>query len=386
MPFYHKLGEIPRKRHVQFRKPDGSLYYEEVFGQEGFSGIQSILYHTHIPSAARQYRSLHPVPTEPESDGRTMHYRHFRTGRLSGGDDPIHGRIPLLFNEDLRICIAKPQKEMSFFYRNADGDEMIFVHQGSGVLESVFGELPFRPGDYLIIPIGTTYRMVLDEGAHVQLVVEAAGPIVPPKRYLNRYGQFIEDSPYCERDIRVPERLITKDEKGEFELHVRQNGQYLAVTLPHHPFDVVGWDGCVYPWALNIEDFEPRTGRIHLPPPVHQTFEGPNFVVCSFVPRLYDYHPEAIPAPYYHSNIDSDEIIYYVHGDFMSRKGIEIGSITVHPRGLPHGPQPGKMEESIGKKETNELAVMIDTFRPLRVAKAAVACEDMAYPYSWLQE
>jgi len=384
MPFYCKLGEIPKKRHVQFRRPNGSLYYEEVFGRQGFSGAQSILYHLHMPPAAKAYRVLCEVAMPPESPNQPQHHRHFRTGQLTGGGDPVEGRVPLLFNEDVRICLAKPTEEMPYFYRNAEGDELIFVHRGSGVLESVFGELSFGPGDYLVIPIGTTYRLRLNPGEHVHLVVEAKGAVEPPARYRSSEGQFLEEAPYCERDIRVPERLVTVDETGEFELRIRQNGRVIAATIPHHPFDVVGWDGYVYPWALNILDFEPKVGRIHLPPPVHQTFEGPNFVVCSFVPRLYDFHPEAIPAPYYHSNIDSDEVLYYVHGDFMSRKGIEPGSITLHPRGLIHGPQPGKIEESIGQRETNELAVMIDTFRPLHVSSVAVQCEDTSYPFSWL--
>lgn len=384
MPYYHRLGMIPKKRHIQFRKPDGGLYYEEVFGTEGFSGIQSILYHLHMPPAARSYKVLEEISAEAEPGDQPQHHRHFRTSSLQGGGDPVGGRIPLLFNEDVRICLARPTAPMTYFYRNAEGDELIFVHEGTGILESVFGELPFGPGDYLVIPAGTTYRFTLGEGEHLHYVLEAKGPIAPPARYRNAFGQFVEDAPYCERDIRVPNRLITKDEKGDFEIRIRKNGRILCAVTPYHPFDVVGWDGCVYPWAFHIEDFEPRVGMIHLPPPVHQTFQGPNFVVCSFVPRLYDFHPEAVPAPYYHSNIDCDEVLYYVRGEFMSRKGIESGSITLHPRGLIHGPQPGRMEASIGQRETNELAVMVDTFRPLQVSRFAAECEDRSYPFSWL--
>ncbi|ADG06345.1 homogentisate 1,2-dioxygenase [Kyrpidia tusciae] len=384
MPFYHKLGILPKKRHIQFRNPDGGLYLEEVFGTRGFSGIQSILYHLHAPSAAKYYEVIGEVPLDGEAADQPGHHRHFRTSGLKESGDPVAGRIPLLFNEDVRICLARPTEPMNYFYRNAEGDELVFVHLGTGVLESVFGELRFGPGDYLVIPVGTTYRFNLDEGEHVHYVIEAKGPIAPPSRYLNEYGQFMEDAPFCERDIRVPDRLVTHDEQGNYEVRIRQKGRIFRAAVPHHPLDVVGWDGYVYPWAFHIEDFEPRVGKIHLPPPVHQTFQGPGFVVCSFVPRLYDFHPEAIPAPYYHSNIDSDEVLYYVRGEFMSRKGIEPGSLTLHPRGVIHGPQPGKIEASIGQRETNELAVMVDTFRPLTVSRYARECEDSGYPFSWL--
>ncbi|ATY84908.1 homogentisate 1,2-dioxygenase [Kyrpidia spormannii] len=384
MPFYHKLGIVPKKRHIQFRNPKGGLYLEEVFGTQGFSGIQSILYHLHTPSAARDYEMIGQVPMDEEGSDQPGHHRHFRTSALKPSGDPVASRLPLLFNDDVRICLAKPTEPMNYFYRNAEGDELIFVHQGTGVLESVFGELRFGPGDYLVIPVGTTYRLNLGEGDNVHYVIEAKGPIAPPSRYLNQYGQFMEDAPFCERDIRVPDRLVTHDEQRDHEIRIRQKGKIFRAVVPHHPLDVVGWDGYVYPWAFHIEDFEPRVGKIHLPPPVHQTFQGPGFVVCSFVPRLYDFHPEAIPAPYYHSNIDSDEVLYYVHGEFMSRKGIEPGSLTLHPRGVVHGPQPGKIEASIGQRETNELAVMVDTFRPLTVSTHARECEDSGYPFSWL--
>ncbi|MFZ5825436.1 MAG: homogentisate 1,2-dioxygenase [Bacillota bacterium] len=384
MPFYVSRGKVPQKRHVQFRQPDGSLYKEQVMGTRGFSGIQSILYHIHPPTALSRVVDLGPVAREYEEPGALRH-RHFRTSGVEPGGDIVSGRRLLMGNENVAIAVALPTEPMDYFYRNGEGDEVLFIHEGKGRLQTSYGSLPYRPGDYLVIPIGTTWRMLPDAGApHRVLVVEAAGSIEPPGRYRNEYGQLLEHSPYCERDIRVPDDLETFDERGEFEVRVRAQGRLTACYFAHHPLDVAGWDGYLYPWALSIYDFEPITGRIHQPPPVHQTFSGPDFVVCSFVPRLYDYHPEAIPVPYNHSNVDSDEVLYYVAGNFMSRRGIEVGSVTLHPSGIPHGPHPGTVEASLGKQRTEELAVMIDTFRPLRVAKAHPAQEDPNYPYSWL--
>lgn len=383
MPFYHRLGEIPHKRHTQFRQTDGSLYREQVLGTRGFDGIQSIVYHRRPPTALARFEDRGPIEIALEEPGALRH-RHFRTAQLKPGGDPISGRQPMLHNADLTLNIALPTEPMNYHYRNGEGDELIFVHEGEGRLETLFGTLPFRRGDYLVIPIGTTYRL-LPNGPARLLVFETRGSIEPPSRYRNEYGQLLEHSPYCERDIRVPQELDTHDEVGEFPVLVRSRNRLSLHILDHHPLDVVGWDGYLYPWAFNIEDFEPITGRIHQPPPVHQTFKGPNFVVCSFVPRKYDYHPQAIPAPYNHSNVDSDEVLYYVEGNFMSRKGIEESSITLHPAGLPHGPHPGTAEASIGKDATEELAVMVDTFHSLYIARGARAIEDERYATSWLE-
>lgn len=381
MPFYYQMGSIPRKRHTQFRKPDGTLYAEQLMGTKGFSGIQSLLYHHRPPTAVREIKWSRKLEWDLEERGGLAH-RHFLTKNVNSSGDPIESRVILLMNEDLSIGIATPDQQMDYFYRNGEGDELLFIHTGSGRLESVFGILSYRPGDYLVIPIGTTYRLV-PETASRFLVVETRSGIYPPHRYRNEHGQLLEHSPYCERDIRVPEQLATFDEKGDFEVRVKAGGMITSYGYDYHPFDVVGWDGYLYPYAFNIEDFEPITGRIHQPPPVHQTFEGRNFVVCSFVPRLYDYHPSAVPTPYNHSNVDSDELLYYVDGNFMSRKGIEQGSITLHPAGIPHGPHPGTVEASLGKRDTQELAVMIDTFRPLYATKAALQTEDRNYMQSW---
>lgn len=382
MPFYHKLGDIPHKRHTQFRAPDGSLYREEVMGTRGFSGIQSILYHVYPPTEVKHVEKLADLEVAYAEFGGIRH-RHFKSLNFPVGGDGYSARRVLLGNSDVTIGVARPAEAMDYYYRNGDNWEVLFVHQGTGRLESIFGWLDFGPGDYLVIPVGTTYKLHFDGGDNRLLVIESATPVEPPKRYRNEYGQLLENSPYCERDIRVPDRLETHIERGEFEVRVRARGQLHRHVLAHHPLDVIGWDGYLYPWIFNIGDFEPITGRVHQPPPVHQTFEGWNFVVCSFVPRLFDYHPQAIPAPYAHSNVNSDEVIYYVDGNFMSRKGVEVGSLTLHPSGLPHGPHPGTMEASIGAKATQELAVMVDTFRPLQVAVQALEFEDDGYAYSW---
>ncbi len=390
MPFYHRLGEIPHKRHTQFRKPDGSLYSEQVMGERGFDGIQSIVYHRNPPTSILRYEDYGPVEIELEEPGAVRH-RHFRTSQMQPQGDFINGRQPLLHNADVTMNLVLPAAQMEldlngakvpYWYRNGEGDELLFIHEGEGEVQSLFGTLPFRRGDYVVIPIGTTYRVQFSGDARM-LVFTCRGNIETPRRYRNEHGQLLEHSPFCERDFRVPVALPAHDERGEFPVLVRSRNRHTLHILDHHPLDAVGWDGYLYPWAFNIEDFEPITGRIHQPPPVHQTFKGPNFVICSFVPRKFDYHPLAIPAPYSHSNVDSDEVLYYVEGNFMSRRGIEPSSISLHPSGLPHGPHPGATEGSIGKEGTEELAVMIDTFHPLRIAKAAVAVEDERYPYSW---
>ena len=384
MTFYYQMGEVPHKRHVQFRKADGSLHHEELMGIHGFAGIQSILYHLRPPTAIRQVGQHRRVEIDYE-DEESLRPRHLRSLALPAGGDAVDGRIPLMGNADVVLSVVRPTEPMSYWYRFAHGDEVLFVHEGRGTFESQFGTHTYRPGDYLVIPTGVMWRLLPDVGVPQRfLVIEAYGHIEPPKRYLNNYGQFLEHSPFCERDIRPPEKLLTFDEAGAFEVRVKARGVITRFEYGHHPLDVVGWDGHLWPFVFNIEDFEPITGRVHQPPPVHQTFDGPGFVICSFVPRLFDYHPLAIPAPYNHSNVDSDEVLYYVEGDFMSRKGIERASFTVHPNGIPHGPHPGTYEGSIGKTRTEELAVMVDTFRPLRVTRAARELEDPNYAYSWL--
>lgn len=381
MPFYANCGEVPHKRHTQFRQPDGTLYHEEVFGTKGFSGIQSILYHAHAPTAVCHVERLSAPPPDAEEAGPLRH-RHFRTAHLTGTGDPIAARQFLLANEDVALGVCTTDVSMTDFYKNAGADELLFVHEGSGTLASMFGTIAFGPGDYLVIPVGTIYQLVVDQPIRY-LILESPSQIEVPHRYRNEYGQYLEHAPFCERDLRLPTWVPPIRAQGAFPIRVKKGHDWSLLSLAHHPFDVIGWDGYVYPYAFNIADFEPITGRVHLPPPVHQTFAGHNFVVCSFVPRLFDYHPLAIPVPYNHSNVDSDEVLYYVRGNFMSRRGIEIGSITLHPSGIPHGPHPGTVEASLGKHGTEELAVMVDTFRPLRVLTPALAVEDAGYMYSW---
>lgn len=383
MPFYHRMGEFPQKRHIQFRKDDGGLYREELMGLEGFSGIQSILYHHFLPPRVAKFEKLGDAKPEYADFGPLRH-RAFETADVPAGGDPVAARRDLMGNNDVILGIARPSKSMDYYYRNGQAYEVWFTHEGSGKLRTQFGNLDFGPGDYLVIPYGTTWQMQLQNGARF-FVIESPTQIEPPKRYRNKYGQLTEFAPYTERDIRVPHELETHTERGEFEVRVKVRDTISRHVLDHHPFDVVGWDGYLYPWAFNINDYEPVTGALHQPPPMHQTFEGWNFVVCSFVPRLFDYHPEAIPAPYNHSNVNSDEVIYYCDGDFMSRKGINQYDITMHPSGIPHGPQPGTTEASIGKERTDELAVMVDTFRPLNVTVPALELEKGDYMDSWLE-
>lgn len=385
MPYYRSLGRVPHKRHTQFRRPDGELYSEELFGTQGFAGTSSLLYHHFPPTRVIEVHEQGDVT--PECWPQPVHrHHHLKTWNIEAGGDPISARRVLLYNDDVSIALARPDLPMSYFYRNARADEVIFVHEGAGVLRTVFGRVPFRANDYLVIPRGTTYQIELGEGPHRMLVIESNGPVETPRRYRNEFGQMLEHAPYCERDIRGPEELETHLERGHFEVRVKVGGRITAYCYDQHPFDVVGWDGYLYPWALSVDDFEPITGRIHQPPPVHQVFQGPGFMVCNFVPRKVDYHPQAVPAPYNHSNIDSDEVIYYVNGNFASRRGIEPGSISLHPGGIPHGPHPGAAEASIGKEFVDELAVMVDTFRPLRLARAAEPLDDPGYPYSWIAE
>ena len=384
MPYYYTLGQIPHKRHTQFRKPDGGLYREEVMGLEGFSGIESILYHHFLPPRVLHVEDLGPVEEEHIDYGPVRH-RAFATAALPSGGDAISARRVLLGNSDVTLGLSCPTHGMDYYYRNAQAYEVWFAHEGSGALHTQFGRLTFGPGDYLVIPFGVTWRMELDDPQARFFVVEAPSQIEPPNRYRNKYGQLLEHAPYSERDIRPPEALEYNTETGEFEVRVKARSRITRHILDHHPLDVVGWDGYLYPWAFSIHDFEPITGRIHQPPPVHQTFQGHNFVLCSFVPRLFDYHPQGIPAPYSHSNVNSDEVIYYCDGSFMSRRGIDQYDITLHPSGLPHGPQPGATEASIGKEKTDELAVMVDTFHPLQVTLQALELEKQDYMASWLE-
>ncbi|HVN55374.1 MAG TPA: homogentisate 1,2-dioxygenase [Anaerolineaceae bacterium] len=381
MPYYFKLGQIPHKRHTQFRKPDGGLYREEVMGLEGFSGLESILYHYFLPPRVLRVEDIGPARVEYCDYGPIRH-RAFQTTGMKPGGDPVSAREVLLGNPDVTLGISMAGRSMEYYYRNAQAYEVWFTHEGGGTLETQFGSLEFHQGDYLVIPFGTTWRMQLGEPCRFY-VIEAPSQIEPPTRYRNKYGQLLEHSPYSERDIRPPERLTTFTERGEFEVRVKARDRMTRHVLDHHPLDVVGWDGYLYPWAFSIYDYEPITGRVHQPPPVHQTFQGNNFVVCSFVPRRLDYHPQGIPAPYSHSNINSDEVMYYCEGNYSSRKGINQYDITLHPSGLPHGPQPGVTEASIGKETTDEVVVMVDTFRPLQVTRAA---EDLEKEYmnSWL--
>ena len=383
MPFYFKLGEIPHKRHTQFRKPDGSLYREEVMGLEGFHGVESILYHHYLPPRVVRAERLGSAEIE-YSDFGALRHRALETEGLKPGRDPVSSRHVVLGNSDVTLGVARAEGSMDYFYRNAQAYEVWFVHEGGGALHTQFGRIDFKPGDYLIIPFGVTWQMKLSTPDARFFVIESKSQISPPKRYRNEFGQLLEHSPYCERDIRPPGELETHLDRGEFEVRVKVRDTYTRHVLDHHPFDVVGWDGYLFPWAISIHDFEPITGRVHQPPPVHQMFEGRNFVICSFVPRLFDYHPQGIPAPYNHSNVNSDEVIYYCDGNFMSRKGIRKFDITLHPSGLPHGPQPGATEASIGAKETAELAVMVDTFHPLEMTRDALAMEKTEYQNSWM--
>jgi len=387
MPFYHRLGRIPPKRHTVFPNPDGGIFYEHLMGNLGFTGLQSLLYTVRRPTAVKAVETAWRAPLEIEPDAEaSWGMRHLRTHELACGPSPVRDRIPLVFNPDVAIFLTRPLRSDEFFYRNAGADELVYISSGEGRLESQFGSLAYREGDYLVIPRGIIHRLAPTGGEQIHLVIESRGHLRTPDRYRNPHGQLLEHSPFCERDIRPPETLEVHEESGDFELIVRTGEICRRVVLDHHPFDTVGWDGYYYPWAFNIGDFEPIVGRLHQPPPVHQTFAGDGFVVCSFVPRLYDFHPEAVPAPYNHSNVMTDEVLYYCNDEFMSRSGIARGSLTLHPDGLPHGPQPGRTEASIGAERTDELAVMIDTFRPLNVAAATRPCEVEDYGSSWLDK
>ncbi|MEL7424891.1 MAG: homogentisate 1,2-dioxygenase [Bacteroidota bacterium] len=385
MPIYHKLGQIPPKRHTIFEKLDGGLYYEQLFGTIGFDGMSSLLYHHHRPTMVKSVSE--PVDVAPKiAVPKNMMSRKLVGFNVDPKNDFLDSREPMLVNGDIHIGLAAPRKSMTnYFYKNADADEMLFIHQGTGTLRTMMGNISFEYGDYLIIPRGMIYQMEFDTEENRILYAESFHPIYTPKRYRNWFGQLLEHSPFCERDYKLPERLETHTEKGEYLLKIKKQQTLTDYVYEAHPFDVVGWDGYNFPYGFSIHNFEPITGRVHQPPPVHQTFETSTFVICSFCPRLYDYHPKAIPAPYNHSNIDSDEMLYYVDGDFMSRNNIGPGYITLHPGGIPHGPHPGAYERSIGQTSTEELAVMIDTFKPLQLTENAMKLDDGVYYQSWLE-
>lgn len=384
MPFYQKLGKIPHKRHTVFRQENGELYHEQLFGTAGFDGMSTLMYHIQPPTVIKEVRGQIDIAPQIAVE-RNMLPRSFKGYKITPSKDYIESRNPVLVNSDVYIELAAPQASMKdYFYKNADADEVIFIHRGKGKLRTQLGNIDFAYGDYLVIPRGMIYQLEFENDDNRLLIIQSFHPVFTPKRYRNWFGQLLEHSPYCERDMRPPLELETHNEVGEFLIKIKKQDVLYDYVYAHHPFNVVGWDGYNYPYAFSIHDFEPITGRVHLPPPIHQTFETSAFVICSFVPRLYDYHPDAIPAPYNHSNIDSDEVLYYVDGDFMSRNNIEHGQITLHPAGIPHGPHPGAYERSIGKKETLELAVMIDTFKPLKVTKSALGIELEGYEKSWI--
>jgi homogentisate 1,2-dioxygenase len=384
MPFYQKLGKIPHKRHTVFRQENGDLYHEQLFGTAGFDGMSTLMYHIQPPTAVKEVRGEKNIAPEIAFEKNLMP-RSFKGYQVTPSTDYLESRNPILVNSDVYIELAAPQASMKeYFYKNADADEVIFIHRGKGKLRTQLGNIDFAYGDYLVIPRGMIYQLEFENDDNRLLIIQSFHPIFTPKRYRNWFGQMLEHSPFCERDMRPPSELETHNEEGEFLIKIKKEDVLYDFVYAHHPFNVVGWDGFNYPYAFSIHDFEPITGRIHQPPPVHQTFETSAFVICSFVPRLYDYHPDSIPAPYNHSNIDSDEVLYYVDGDFMSRNNIQHGQITLHPAGIPHGPHPGAYERSIGKKETLELAVMIDTFKPLKITKSALGIQLEDYEKSWI--
>jgi homogentisate 1,2-dioxygenase len=383
MSFYHTLGNIPAKRHTVYRQPNGFLYEEELVGTQGFGGPSSLVYHLYPPTRVKQKGKPYSVKPKIAIEN-SLNALSFTGFNIKPEADYMKSRKTLFVNDAMQIGLAAPKESTEYFYKNADADELLFVHKGSGVLQTMFGSLHFQYGDYIVIPRGTVYRIIFNTPENRLLFVESFDPVVTPKRYRNEFGQLLEHAPFCERDIKRPSNLETFDKHGEFDIYIKKKGVIFPYVYANHPFDVVGWDGYHYPYVFSIFNFEPITGRIHLPPPIHQTFESRNFVVCSFVPRLYDYHPQAIPAPYHHSNIDSDELLYYVDGDFMSRNNIQQGQFTLHPGGIPHGPHPGAIERSIGQKETKELAVMIDPFSPLMITEEAMEIEVKDYYKSWV--
>ncbi len=386
MPIYHTLGKIPHKRHTVFKKEGGGLHYEQLFGTIGFDGMSSLLYHLERPTMVKEIgEAIDLTPKIAAKNNITS--RMLEGWKAPATDDLLEARKRVLVNSDVHLSVAAPKKSLrDYFYKNTQADEVIFIHKGNGTLRTFLGNIEFGYGDYLVIPRGMIYQMDFESEDNRHFIIESFRPVYTPKRYRNWFGQLLEHSPFCERDIRRPSDLETHSEKGEFLIKIKKDNHLHHLTYASHPFDVVGWDGYNYPYAFSIKDFEPITGRVHQPPPVHQTFETDAFVICSFVPRLYDYHPDSIPAPYNHSNIDSDEVLYYVDGDFMSRAHVEKGFISLHPAGIPHGPHPGAYEASIGKEKTGELAVMVDTFKPLMVTEEAVKLQTGDYWESWMDK
>ena len=384
MPIYQQRGSIPDKRHIQHYYKKNKLCYEEHISREGFSDIYSNVYHIHPPTKISKYGDFTPLEHKPSGD-RVHRHHHLELFNIKSGGDWVTGRKYLLFNNDVVLSLAAPDHDVKYFYRNGHADEVLFIHYGAGTVESMFGRLDFHAGDYIMIPRGVIHQIHFTSDNNRMFIIESTGPVRTPKRYRNEQGQLLEHAPFTERDFRLPEFVEPEDRSGDHEIHLKLKNGFQTYYLAHHPFDLVGWDGYYFPWIFNIGDFMPITGKIHQPPPVHQTFAASGFVICSFVPRLFDYHEKSIPAPYAHSNLESDEILYYAAGDFMSRKGISIGSMTIHPQGIPHGPQPGRYEGSIGKKATDEVAVMLDTFSPLHLTDDAMRYDDPKYPYSWLE-
>jgi homogentisate 1,2-dioxygenase len=407
MPYYTKLGLLPKKRHVQFRRPDGALYSEEVFGTEGFVGPTTTMYHIHPPTQVYGWKQEYGTKVE-YVEKEIMRMRHLKSAPLPPKGDFVTGRTVLFGNADVEMAVGNPAEQMGYHFKNGQGDECFFIHHGSGVCHTMLGTLKFSPRDYLVIPKGIIYKVIWDKrengpdgkptdgGPPIEkvpygkfLLIETVNSshIGPPPRYVSKAtGQYLEHAPYCERDLKLPEHPLCWDEKGTFEVRIKARDLVHSYNYHYHPLDIVGWDGCYYPFIFNVSDFSPITGMLHMPPPIHQTFEARNFVICSFCPRMLDYHPQAIKVPYNHSNLDSDEVLYYVEGNFGSRKGIEVGSLTLHPQGIPHGPHPGTIEASLSATHTQELAVMCDTFRPLFPTKAALQIDDEKYPASWQGE
>jgi len=382
MPIYHRLGQLPRKRHQVLPRLGGGIHFEQLMGNKGFTGPSTLMYHLRYPTEVQDQHAVGTCAMEAATL-EDLRHRHFRTGALECGPSAVRDRIPLLFNDDVALFIARPDGSEEPLFRNGGADELVYVAKGEGVLHSMLGELPFGAGDYVVIPRGIIHQWEFTGGNNHLVIMESRGAIRTPRHYRNEFGQLLEGAPYNERDLRIPRELVTRDEEGSFAVLTKQRQQYTEYVLTHHPFDVVGWDGYYYPWALNIRDFEAKVASYHLPPPVHQTFEGDGFVICSFVPRPFDYGKDAVPAPYFHSNVWTDEVLFYASEKFMSRKGIGFASITLHPDGLPHGPQPGRMEDSIGVDWTDELAVMLDTFAALKITRAALGIEDADYYRSW---
>ena len=386
MAHYRALGRLPRQRHTQLRDEDGHLFREELMGEEGFSSDSSLLYRRGVPSAITDSR-VWDLPDQSRTPNHPLKPRHLKLHDLQTGSCPVEGRRLVLGNNDVRIAYVVTGTDPSPLYRNAIGDECVYVESGSGTVETVFGVIAYRAGDYVVVPRATDHRWVPAQPSRLY-AIEANSHIHPPKRYLSRFGQLLEHAPYCERDLHGPTETF-QAEGTDVEVLVKHRTSQGVVgtrfTYATHPFDVVGWDGCLYPYTFNIEDYMPITGKVHQPPPVHQVFEGWNFVICNFLPRKVDYHELAIPVPYYHSNVDSDEVMFYVGGDYEARKGsgIDIGSISIHPGGHAHGPQPSAIEASIGVEYFDELAVMVDTFRPLELGEAGIAVEDPAYAWTW---